>query len=377
MNSDACADSRIDRHLVLLGRPWADTKVPVEIPIDVVGMIRSHEMSLLYHLARDYYSGEGEIVDGGAFLGQSTKSLALGLRANREVMQKSKRIHSFDKFIADEDYIANVIRQRCNPDFQFASSFRAYYEESIREVRSYVRVHERDFNLVKWIGKPIEILFIDIAKTLSLHQHVILEFFPYLIPGKSIIVHQDYHHPYLPYIHISMEFLSDYFTIVDHKVDDSIVFLATKKVDDSDLRRAANLEFTDEEQLALFDSAISRIPAGMRQHVELAKAVVVRRVHGETAFMNELASLDSKYAAIRDDPHWDLYRSEFPASSGSSEGVSHIGMKLVPENRLAQLQLAEIDLKLVLRKMSAPPFGWIFGLKRNFRRLLERYIETM
>lgn len=41
----------------------------------------------------------------------------------------------------------------------------------------------------------------------------------------------------------------------------------------------------------------------------------------------------------------------------------------------SSLRLAELDLKLLLKKLSTPPFGWIFKLRKNFRILLKRYLS--
>ena len=48
--------------------------------------------------------------------------------------------------------------------------------------------------------------------------------------------------------------------------------------------------------------------------------------------------------------------------------------KIAQEN--SRLKLAELDLKLLLKKLSTPPFGWIFRLRKNFRILLKRYLEA-
>ena len=81
-------------------RPAESTTLPVEVR-SVKTMLSAQELELLYTLARDQYTGRGEIVDGGAFLGGSTLALANGLRDNRRVQDKNGRIHSYDLFRAD------------------------------------------------------------------------------------------------------------------------------------------------------------------------------------------------------------------------------------------------------------------------------------
>jgi hypothetical protein len=281
------------------------------LPGHHVGMIRSNEVALLYHLARDYYQGYGEIVDAGAFIGKSAKSLALGLRDNLQVEEKEKRIHSFDKFTADEDYLSTKIAERFDPGFKFGDSFRHIYDDIVKEEMNLIEVHEGDFLEATWPQTPIEILFIDIAKTLDLHRHTLLEFFPSLIHGRSVLIHQDYHYPFLPYIHVIMEYLNHYFKIIDPKVDDSIVFIYTKNIESEDLKTVVEYKFTYEQQVELLNSAIVRLPKTCRHHAMLARAVLIRDYKGVKAFRKELNELDQVTSAITDDSHWNVYRGKF------------------------------------------------------------------
>ena len=48
-------------------------------------------------------------------------------------------------------------------------------------------------------------LFVDIAKTWALNDVVIEQFFPRLIPGRSVVVQQDYAFAFRPWVAITME----------------------------------------------------------------------------------------------------------------------------------------------------------------------------
>ena len=63
-------------------RPAESTLLPLEVR-QARTMLSAQELELLYTLARDQYTGQGEIIDGGAFLGGSTLALATGLRGER------------------------------------------------------------------------------------------------------------------------------------------------------------------------------------------------------------------------------------------------------------------------------------------------------
>ena len=73
-------------------------EVPLSVLPDVPGMLGGEERQFLYWYARDKYTGAGEIVELGAFLGQSASALAAGLAANPRCTDKSGRVHSFDRF---------------------------------------------------------------------------------------------------------------------------------------------------------------------------------------------------------------------------------------------------------------------------------------
>ena len=59
--------------------------------------------------------------------------------------------------------------------------------------------------------RPIEILFVDVAKTLALSGKVLTEFFAPPYPGKSIVIHQDFYHPTAFYLPVVMNFLRESF----------------------------------------------------------------------------------------------------------------------------------------------------------------------
>src|SRR5262245_14469432 len=78
------------------GKRWKS--VPLAPLESVPGMLTRAERQFLYFAAREFYSGSGEIVDAGAFLGASALALAAGLHDNRTVRHKAKRISSYDFF---------------------------------------------------------------------------------------------------------------------------------------------------------------------------------------------------------------------------------------------------------------------------------------
>jgi hypothetical protein len=179
--------------------------LPVELT-KVKTMLSAQELELLYALARDRYTGRGEIIDGGAFLGGSTLALSLGLRDNEKVLAKQGRIHSYDRFVSDH-FVPRFVE-----GYPEGSSTRPYYDHVIADVASLVTVHEGDITTMPWSDRPIEILFIDVAKSWEINDFLLEHFFPRLIPGVSTIIQQDYHWPHTPWLSITMELLADHVT---------------------------------------------------------------------------------------------------------------------------------------------------------------------
>jgi hypothetical protein len=170
-------------------------------------MLSAQELELLYFSARDHYTGRGEIVDGGAFLGGSTLALACGVRDNSTLANRRGRLHSYDRFISDK-YVAQFV-----PGYPEGSSTRPYYDGVIADVAEHVMVHEGDITTMPWpADREIEILFIDVAKSWDVNDHLLQDFFPRLIPGVSTVIQQDYHWPHTPWLSVTMELLADHVT---------------------------------------------------------------------------------------------------------------------------------------------------------------------
>ena len=159
-------------------RPAESLTLPDDLR-QVKTMLSAQELTLLYRLARDSYDGGGEIVDGGAFLGGSTLALALGLRDNPRVADKAFRIHSYDYFVADH-FVAQFIS-----GVPEGASTRPYYDRVIAPVASHVTVHEGDLTTFPWPAeRPVDILFIDVAKSWETNDFLLHQFFPRLTAGS-------------------------------------------------------------------------------------------------------------------------------------------------------------------------------------------------
>ncbi|WP_367399423.1 MULTISPECIES: class I SAM-dependent methyltransferase [Methylorubrum] len=245
-------------------------------------MLGGQEASLLYHLARDHYQGYGDIIDAGAFLGCSAYCLAKGLDENLRVGSKSGRLHSYDLFHlwtepgVSHDDMSDFLKRSYGIETAGQESTFHIFSQNLGALARHVRIHQGDILQEQWPGRPIEILFIDICKTQPVWQHVIRMFFKSLIPGVSLVVHQDWHHASLPYLPIAQEYMSDYFEIFEPKANDSAAFRLIDRIPDNVIEAAAAYRFTDQEQVALLDRAIRRFEGNSR-FLKLLKAELLRR----------------------------------------------------------------------------------------------------
>jgi SAM-dependent methyltransferase len=248
---------------------WRRRQVPRSCA-SVPTMLVPDEVRLLHHLAEEYYTGEGAIVDAGCFLGGSTVALADGLRRNlrRRRCAEEKLIHSYDRFEIEEWTLESYFSENAKA----GDSFRPLFDRHVAPYADLVAVHAGDVRSWPWTGGPIEILFIDIAKHWTVCDWVTWQFFPRLIPGKSMVVQQDYlYHQSVAWLHVTMEFYADYFEYVCDTGVNSVVFLNTKRIPESVLREQTVASLTAAERIALMDRAAGRFTGHQRTLLQSAK----------------------------------------------------------------------------------------------------------
>ena len=203
----------------ITGSPWLkDSPFPVGVT-----MLTDEERLLLRWLAKNCYSGEGLLLDCGCFLGGSTVSFAQGLK---EGNAKKKKIDSFDLFLPG----SFEARAYAKEGLVEGKSFRPQFEKSVSAYKDFIEVHEGDITQASIPDGNIEILFIDCAKIPTVNDFFVTKLFPRLIPGKSIVVQQDYLYQALPWIQITMEYFSEYFELLGSTEVNSVVYGCIKQI---------------------------------------------------------------------------------------------------------------------------------------------------
>ena len=300
-------EANLTPRLTLLGKPWnrASADIPEEI-YQPKGMLGGEERRALFWLTDKYYEGQGFIIDAGAYVGASAFCLASGLARRQDLPLKTPTIFSYDYFEAIDSY---VVSQLSN-DFgscQVEDNFFDKFQLQTKKYQHLIRAIPGDFLRQHWDASPIEILFIDVAKTRELNSHIVSEFFPYLIPGRSLVIQQDFYHCWHPYIHITMEFFKEYFDIIDRRIDvASRLYFYKKKIPDYAIEAIASYRISSAQRLAFLDRYVGS-ETGDDQ--AMAKVVRLRQLVEDQewkAAKNAYSEITEDYRAENNEKPWRI-----------------------------------------------------------------------
>lgn len=239
----------------LKAMPWYSIDLPAPVA-DGRPMIFEDERRLLYTLARDFYRGEGRIIDGGTFIGDSSLALGFGLK-DRNYPRKPV-IDAFDLFILDPWAARNAWYASDGPDVKAGDNIRSVYERRTAEIADYIVVHEGDVTTAPWNGGPIEILFSDIAKGWHINDYIVQNWFPALIPRHSVLIQQDQVQEYHPWVAITMEMLAGHFEWIDYVKNSSAVYRPLGPISISDIQCCLSGNLSPETMERAFLSWIER-----------------------------------------------------------------------------------------------------------------------
>lgn len=171
-------------------------------------MLTPEERRYLYWLGRSAWQAEGDVVEIGPWLGGSTACLAAGMRASGRVV--AARLKVYDNFIWRAFMCTRApISLSPGDSFQpcFLANTRAYADIVACRERSLpdeIIAGDRDAAGKRFVetshipplddpgDEPVEVLFIDGAKSWRGMRHLFITFAPRLIPGHTLLVCQDF-----------------------------------------------------------------------------------------------------------------------------------------------------------------------------------------
>lgn len=191
--------------------PW--DAAPFPGPFRVPTMLTTREVNYLHWLTSKRCRGEGRVIDLGCFLGGSTMALVTGMEANPRCTDK---LLTYDCFVMDALAAESFVHQ----PYRAGESFRPLFDVHLHRYASRIKVVEG------WIPEdlpasggptlypeqaPIEVLFIDAAKTWGVHTTILQCLGPHLIPGVSIVAQQDFKHCWTYWIPVHMHQFREHF----------------------------------------------------------------------------------------------------------------------------------------------------------------------
>jgi len=309
---------RADALRELIRRRWRDAALPPDA-VGIPTMLSKTERKLLYGLARDHASPDGAIVDAGCFLGGSTAALLAGLR-DRDAPWTGPPLHSYDLFRV-EDYTLDKFF--ADTPLSPGDSFRDRFDAHVARFDVPHAVHEGDITAVGWDGGQIDVLFLDVLKSPEINDAVLRDFFPSLVPGRSVIVHQDYGWGWTPWIPATVELMRDSVVLLDWMEWGSHVFLLVDDVPAELIQRGVGGLDVD-TRLAVLEQAVARADGWVRGMLEIDRAALVLERDGEEAALAELASIAQRYSAYPqvigaiEDPEAGLTHARLRGTNGRS-----------------------------------------------------------
>jgi hypothetical protein len=243
----------------------------------IYGMTTKWEQAYLVEFSQNQYTGEGEIVDLGCWMGAMSICAARGLANNKRVKDKSKRIHAYDLFVwsSSRDEHFGVIWQTEKPED--GGSFLNEFLARTQSWETFIQPHVGDLSEIGWDqSKKIEVLHNDASKSWSAMNGIISNFYPALIPGISIVIEQDFAHYYTSWLHLIRYALREYFQpIYTIPLSSSIVFRYVKPVPEELLKKVYSFEsFSMNEMEKAFDYSLSIADKELHPGILGAKAML-------------------------------------------------------------------------------------------------------
>jgi len=279
-----------DRLSYLERRLWRDESVELDVPW-VPTMLSPHERRLLYLLARDFAEDDAAIVDAGCFLGGSTVALLAGVR-DRPEPWRGEPVASYDLFRVEEYTIEKFFRDA--PTVRRGDSFRGRFDANVLGFDVPHVVREGDITQIGWSGGAIDVLFLDVLKTWEINDAVLRDFFPSLIPGRSVIVHQDYGWGWLPWIPITVELMRDSVRLIDGMRYGSHVFFLERDVP-AELIADGVSGLDLATKIETIDRVIERSQGAIRGMMEIARTPLLAERDGREAARRDLERIDEHY----------------------------------------------------------------------------------
>ncbi|MDX1502448.1 MAG: hypothetical protein R3325_08785 [Thermoanaerobaculia bacterium] len=254
-------------------------------------MTSSHERAYLEWYARHDFTGAGEIVDLGPWMGATTVALARGLVRNRAPAASRRSIHVYDLF-RWEPWMGTLRGTRARSGLEPGDSFRADFESFVAPWRERVEVHEANLEETAWEGGPIEFLLVDAMKSWRLAAAIVRGFYGALMPG-AYLLQQDFCHHFEYWIHPIHYRLRDHLAPqIDLPFSAGVVFRVRetlpRELTAADYRPSS---FDEDELQRAFEWAMSIVSRNERPSIAAARLRCILEQGGRDAARSALEEL--------------------------------------------------------------------------------------
>lgn len=213
------------------------------------------------------YAGHGEIVEMGTLVGASTSAIGRGLRRTKHRRARVVVYDAFDWRYVEPDGPLAVLRDQ-------GLSFREIYDQRTRSSRPRnLTVNMGDIRHMGWEQQPIEFLFVDIAKTWDIWNHVRATWLPALVVN-GVIAQQDWAHSLGPWLHLWHHRWRDHFEPLGHVLRGyTVPFRLTSALPADAFAPEGPEDYSAAEANAAFTWAAGLLDLDKRHEVESARAV--------------------------------------------------------------------------------------------------------
>ncbi|MFJ5776827.1 hypothetical protein [Streptomyces sp. NPDC093094] len=300
-------------HLARLYPLIDDVRLPDDLPYT---QCSTWELKFLYLLGRHHLTGRDPVVELGSGGGGSTYALAMGLHESPVFDERTGRLHAYDFFRVGRGTFASEKFFTSGRAPEGDNSFLEEFKGRLEPFLPFLEIHAGDL----WQTSdpddrtPVEFLHIDIAKTARVFRCVSERFLTRLVPG-SVVLHQDFAGPRLPWLHWSTGALLPYIEFAGAPIRSTLAFEVVRPVPEDVLRAVTEDTYSYEEKLRLISAVQERLDRDhtggipFKSVLELAKAYVAHydgRHRQAWAIAKPL--LDDEYLARTRADHFEQLR---------------------------------------------------------------------
>lgn len=191
----SCTGQPLVRSVMEVNAPWENVYIA---RCNIPGMLTDSERRY-YGYITGFYSGLGDVVELGPWLGLSTHYIISSLLKNPHFA--TRKLHVIDDFTWRASWMNKWLVGTSIPALDNHASFQHLFESQLSDLLDNLivtrqKICDYDGNealpLLEWKGGPIELLIVDCGRTLAVNEAWWQVFASSFIPNRTLIVMQDW-----------------------------------------------------------------------------------------------------------------------------------------------------------------------------------------